>query len=132
MIERTETRITNHNPKFGLGQVVVTCGIGVLIEADDDFKEQINISIGKHHRGEWGTLTNEDRNQNEKHLRSGERLMSIYYLAYGSPIPDPFGTGLFRTDNKIKIYVITERVTPNEAKGIAERPCTTVLLPTEY
>ena len=38
----------------------------------------INVSLGRFSQGDWGTLSDEDRQQNEDGLKNGERLMGVY------------------------------------------------------
>lgn len=61
--------------------------------------------ITRHITGEWGTLGEFDRQQNEEALQRGLRLLSAYQLATGQ-----------------KLWVITK----------ADRLATTLLLPEEY
>ena len=59
----------------------------------------------RHVHGDWGELCAEDRRENERSLRLGNRLLSAY-----------------RTRTDEKLWVITEW----------DRSATTLLLPTEY
>ena len=127
---KKRTKFNNQQHKFNLGKVVVTRGIHALIEKNDVFKRLIDASIRKHHHGLWGELCDFDREQNEAALENGERLMSVYHLEY---LPKISGhLALREKDNKIKVYIITERVTYDDTKGVSERPATTILLPMEY
>lgn len=72
--------------------------------------EQLNpidvaLCIERHANGDWGELCDEDRKENERSLREGGRLFSLY-----------------RDRNNVKFYVITE----------CNRSATTVLLPEDY
>lgn len=89
-------------PKFPLGQIVATPGaleaLAVAGVAPEDY-------LGRHVCGDWGTLSEDDREENELSLREGLRILSAYIL------PD-----------QTKIWIITE----------ADRSATTILLPEEY
>jgi len=86
--------------KFSLGNVVSTPGaldaIPMLI---------ITACLLRHQQGIWGDVCEEDREANERALKDGDRIFSVYH--------GPDGT---------KFYIITEW----------DRSYTTVLLPSEY
>ena len=86
--------------KFNLGRLVITPAALESIPADD-----ICNSINRHVCGDWGELDNEDRQENERSVSAGFRLLSAYTLSDG-----------------IRIWVITE----------ADRSSTCILLPEEY
>ena len=67
--------------------------------------EDIALAITRHHRGDWGDLSDSDRAENESALREGRRLFSAYH-----------------DRNRVKFWIITE----------ADRSYTTVLLPDDY
>ena len=89
-------------PKFPLGQVVATPGALEALAAAGVAPDEY---LGRHVTGDWGTLTEDDREENELSLREGLRILSPYIL------PD-----------QTKIWIITE----------ADRSATTILLPEEY
>ncbi len=86
--------------KFPLGGIVITPGASAQISEEDVLR-----ALGKHQRGEWGNLSDPDKEENELSLRAGFRLLSAYESAGG-----------------IKFWIITE----------ADRSLTTILLPEEY
>lgn len=86
--------------KFSLGAVVATQGAIAELPANE-----MQTALSRHHRGEWGEVCEEDRQENERSLREGLRLLSV-----------------FRTRAGVKFYIITEH----------DRSVTTVLLPDEY
>lgn len=86
--------------RFDLGQVVMTAGVHGTIPHGDIMKY-----ISRHHRCDWGDLSEHDMEMNEDALRNGHRLHSSYALSNGG-----------------SVWVITE----------ADRSVTTVLLPDEY
>ena len=85
---------------FPLGHVVATPGVLAAVPS-----EEITAALRRHAAGEWGTISPEDRRENELSLREGFRLLSAYETADGT-----------------KFWIITE----------ADRSVTTVLLPEEY
>jgi hypothetical protein len=87
-------------PRFPLGQVVLTSSALQFLSAED-----IASALRRHAAGDWGEVDAEDREANERGLRHGERLLSVYRSAGG-----------------VRFYVITER----------DRSLTTVLLPEDY
>jgi hypothetical protein len=64
------------------------------------------LALGRHTKGDWGDLTDEDRQANDDAVTNGGRLLSSYRTV-------PSGT---------KFWIITE----------ADRSATTVLLPEDY
>ena len=99
---------TNHRPeqqrptepKFSLGQTVVTRTALAVLSALD-----IAGALYRHQRGDWGEVGKEDGQANERALKQGERLLSVYRTAAG-----------------VKFWIITEW----------DRSLTTVLLPEDY
>lgn len=89
-------------PLFPLGQVVATPGaLMALIDAQQGPEE----FLLRHVTGDWGTLDEHDRKENELALRKGLRLLSAYHTSKG-----------------VRIWVITEW----------DRSTTTILLPQDY
>jgi hypothetical protein len=88
--------------RFKLGQVVATPGaLRTLEEAGQSPLE----FLSRHQAGDWGELSDEDKQENELSLREGFRILSAY-----------------RTNKSVKLWIITE----------ADRSATTILLPEEY
>ena len=87
-------------PKFPLGQTVVTRTALALLSALD-----IAGALYRHQRGDWGEVGKEDAQANERALKQGERLLSVY-----------------RTSAGVRFWVISEW----------DRSLTTVLLPADY
>jgi len=84
-----------------LGRVVATPGaLKLLSETGED----VFGYLARHATGDWGELCAFDRRQNQKALRTGERVLSSY----------PVGGE--------RVWIITE----------ADRSVTTILLPEEY
>ena len=87
-------------PKFTLGLVCATPGALTTLAT-----LEITTGLLRHQRGDWGDLSQEDIDENERSLREGSRLLSAYQSAGGA-----------------KFWIITEW----------DRSVTTVLLPSEY
>ena len=85
-------------PRFLLGRTVATPAV---MELDIDLASYMR----RHHCGDWGDLTEEDKQANEEALIHGDRILSHYKL-----------------DGSRRIYIITE----------ADRSSTCILLPEEY
>ena len=88
--------------KFPLGQVVATPG---ALDALGNTGQSPLEFLDRHAQGDWGDLSEADRQENEFSLLNGFRLLSAYRLNDGT-----------------KIWIITE----------ADRSATTILLPEEY
>jgi hypothetical protein len=86
--------------RFRLGRIVSTPNaLAQLTQAD------ILRAIGRHQAGDWGDVSESDRQENELALKQGRRLLSVYHAANG-----------------LKFWLITE----------ANRAATTVLMPADY
>ena len=90
---------------FNLGRLLMTRGVNDQVAENTDFAKFVTGSLARHRKGDWGTLSEEDRKENELSLKEGFRLLSAYE-AEGLP----------------KIWIITER----------DRSATTILFPDEY
>ena len=97
----------SEGPKFDLGQIVATPGfLNKVGETTESEKNRVIAGIlDKHPRGDWGDICDEDKKENDKSLKNGFRLMSVYKFA-----------------DDTKFWVITEW----------DRSVTTLLLPEEY
>ena len=87
-------------PQFPLGQTVVTRTALAVLSALD-----IAGALYRHQRGDWGEVGREDWQANERALKQGERLLSVYRTADGT-----------------RFWIISEW----------DRSLTTVLLPEDY
>jgi hypothetical protein len=86
--------------RFRLGRIMSTpTARDQLTQAD------ILRAIGRHQAGDWGDVSESDRQQNELALKQGGRLWSVYHAA-----------------NHRKFWLITE----------ANRASTVVLMPEDY
>jgi hypothetical protein len=87
---------------FPLGQVVATPG---ALEALENAGHTPQEFLDRHVAGDWGEVSDHDRQENEDALLHGFRLLSVYMTRLGE-----------------KLWVLTE----------ADRSSTTFLLPHEY
>ena len=88
--------------RFPLGQTYATPGaLEALSEAGQDAAQ----FLSRHQAGDWGNLSDEDKQENEFSVDKELRIFSVYHLSDGT-----------------KIWLITE----------ADRSATTLLLPSEY
>jgi hypothetical protein len=92
--------------KFPLGRLLMTRGVNDKVAEDVEFAKFVLESLRRHARGDWGEMTQEDKNENELALKAGDLRI---FSAYESP-------------NLPKIWIITE----------ADRSATTILFPEEY
>jgi len=91
--------------KIPLGQLVMTRGVNDRVADDTEFAKFVTESLGRHAKGDWGDLCQEDKKENDFSLKKGFRLLSAY-----------------ERDGLPKIWIITE----------ADKSVTTVLFPDEY
>lgn len=89
-------------PLFALGQVVSTPG---ALEALEQAGQSPVELLNRHVTGDWGTLDEEDKRENDLSVQKGYRILSAYILRTG-----------------VKVWIITEY----------DRSVTTFLLPSEY
>ena len=95
---------------FELGSVLMTSGVAGMVDGDPEAMRAVMDCLGRHARGDWGDLCEDDRELNDLAIqaeRDGgytDRLFSAYETEFG------------------KLYVITEW----------DRSATTVLTPEEY
>jgi hypothetical protein len=88
--------------RFPMGSVVSTPGaLAALREAGQDPREL----LARHQAGDWGTLSDEDRLENDFSVQHGLRVLSAYTLSTG-----------------VTVWLISE----------ADRSVSTFLLPSEY
>lgn len=86
--------------RFALGRLLMTPGVRDTIPPSE-----VARALRRHSRGDWGDVDVADRQANERALKEGTRLMSV-----------------FHTKSSHEFWIITE----------ADRSVTTVLLPEEY
>ena len=86
--------------KFPLGRLMVTTN-AVMNVAPEDFLQ----AVDRHQRGDWGAVSDHDRQANENALRQGTRLLSVYHA-----------------ENGVKFWIMTS----------ADRSVTTIMLPEDH
>jgi len=101
----TETQPSELQPQFDMGKLCVTRDVFVSVSEEDVFR-----CMSRHSQRDWGDLDAEDRESNERALRTGARLFSAYHLSDGR-----------------KAWVITDAEDDD-----GRRLATTMLLPDEY
>ncbi|MDN7482253.1 hypothetical protein QZM38_15580 [Burkholderia orbicola] len=94
--------IVHAGPRFKLGRIFAT---PAALQVIADARVSIIDLLIRHMRGDWGDLSESDRQQNELSIEAGLRLLSSYVLANGQTV-----------------WVITEW----------DRSSTTFLLPGDY
>ncbi|SKB02289.1 hypothetical protein SAMN05421862_1192 [Pseudomonas extremaustralis] len=89
---------------FASGQLVLTHSVQHLVEhgALDP-----TVYLQRHLSGDWGELSEDDWNSNQRSLHTGDRLFSAYDID---------------TVDEIRLWIITE----------SDRSVTTILLPSDY
>jgi len=92
---------------FSLGRLFATPGALAALEEAEQTPGEF---LGRHIRRDWGCLSEEDEQLNDRAVSSGARILSAYKTARG-----------------VKLWIITEAA---DADGT--RSVTTVLLPEEY
>lgn len=90
--------------KFSLGKLVMTRAVHEKMNSDIDFAIGVLGSFERYRSCDWGDLCSEDKAENEKALRNGERIFALYNIG------------------NEKIYIITEW----------DRSVTTILFSHEY
>jgi len=92
--------MADEEARFPLGQVVITRAAREKLLPED-----VRLALERHWRGDWGDVSDADREENDFSLQHGYRLLSVYHA-----------------DDGTKFWIITE----------ADRSATTVLLPDDY
>jgi hypothetical protein len=97
------------NAKFLLGQLVATPGaLAALSQANQSPVE----FLSRHQHGDWGDVSEEDKQENEFSVLNDLRILSAYTLTTKEVLHEA----------GVKIWIITE----------ADRSVTTILLPEDY
>lgn len=94
-------------PLFNLGRTLATPGALAALETAGVSPASL---LSRHVSGDWGSLSQGDRQANDEALIDGSRILSVYILP-----------------TKVKVWIITE-ATDDEGR----RTATTILLPEEY
>ena len=91
---------------FPLGRLVQTAGVAHESIRNPFFATEVRQCIERHKKGDWGDLSDNDKQANQDALVHGDQILSAYNTREGSD----------------KVYVITEY----------DRSVTTVLFASEY
>ena len=94
-------------PRFPLGQILATPG---AVEALGNCHQNPLTFLARHSSGDWGDLSDGDRELNEQAIIDGSRILSAYH-----------------TEDGTKLWVIIEAIDDH-----GQRSATTILLPDEY
>ena len=89
---------------FDTGRIVKTKGINESMKEDKKFKYEIISFFTRYMSQDWGDLCDEDKEENDKSLLNGNRILACYQSKKG------------------KVYIITE----------ADRSSTTIMFASEY
>lgn len=103
--------ISVNSPRFKLGQVVAT---PLALETLERLGKSVWHYISRHVNGDWGDLSEDDKQANEDALVDGSRILSSYILE---------GEG----DDTVKLWIITEAEDDS-----SDRLATTLILADEY
>ncbi len=95
-----QTGRTVEKVSFPLGRLLITPAAQAVLE-----QEELLTALNRHSRGDWGTVGEDDRKENDLSVEKGFRILSAYKTAKGETF-----------------WIITE----------AGRESTTVLLPSDY
>lgn len=98
--------VLNIKSTYALGRIVWTRGVNDQVADDSKFAKFVQESLSRHAKGDWGDLSQEDKNQNDLAVKAGDlRILSAY-----------------ESGDLPKIWIITE----------ADHSATTILFPDEY
>lgn len=92
-------------PEFGIGDLVMTCGVAEMYDEDRKFNQFVNTSFNRYIQKDWGDTCEEDVERNDYAVNHEERLLAVYKFS-----------------DDITIWIITEW----------DRSVTTILFPDEY
>ncbi len=101
-ITMKEFENTPNSGRFPLGRVLATPGAIEVLEASSINGVDL---LSRHHQGDWGEMSEQDKQENEFSVDKELRIFSSY-----------------RISDSEKVWIITE----------ADRSVTTLLLPSEY
>lgn len=94
--------LTGRQPLFPLGRTVATPAALVALTFNQVSPQML---LHRHRNGDWGDLSEEDKQLNDQAVKDGSRILSAYVLADGT-----------------RVWVLTE----------GDRSASTILLPEEY
>ena len=91
---------------LNLGTLTATCGISEKMKDDMEFRQFVLDSVSRYCKGDWGELSNADKQANVAAIANGYEILGAYVSE----------------ELRAKIWIITE----------ADRSYTTILFPSEY
>jgi len=75
--------MTAHAAKFDVGQVIVTPTASRALEASGQSADEVVL---RHQSGDWGDVSEQERQVNEEALRRSYNLLSIYRTPAGQRV----------------------------------------------
>lgn len=88
-----------------LGQTVMTKNVGINMEANSKFRQEVVTALDRYIKKDWGDCSEEDKvSNNYAYINGGDRILAVYNTSKG------------------KLYIITEW----------DRSYTTILFANEY
>jgi hypothetical protein len=75
--------MTAHSAKFDVGQVIVTPSASRALEASGQSPDAV---LQRHQSGDWGDVSDQERQVNEEALRRSYNLLSIYRTPAGERV----------------------------------------------
>lgn len=66
------------NPKFNLGNTVMTHGVACLFGSTDLAHTKACELLGRHHCGDWGDVSADSKVANEEAVRDKDQILSSY------------------------------------------------------
>lgn len=112
----TSAAPSNSEPRFSLGRAVATPAALALLEK---YSVCVSTLLARHQRGDWGDVGADDANSNDKALKNGDRILSVYRLLEPAVLQPMTGHERRRSP---RVWIITER----------DHSVTTVLTPQDY
>ena len=67
-------------PKYALGHICITANVATAVPPNE-----ILPAVARHAAGDWGTLAEPDRQENERALGTRGRVLSAYEASNGQP-----------------------------------------------
>jgi hypothetical protein len=108
--------MAQHVSLKNFGMLVFTGAVNDCVADNPAFAKLVTLSLRRHMSGDWGDVSAEDKRENTRAAKEGDRLLSAYRLT------DVTFTTSTRWPGDATVWIITE----------ADRSVTTVLFPSEY
>lgn len=65
---------------FGLGEVIATPTVWMLIDTNADFSLFTTLCLSRYIAGDWGDISDEDKSLNDKAVKEGDRIIASYLI----------------------------------------------------